>query len=269
MKLKRIVTRVLLGVVALVVLGALGLVGIIAYDTVNPSQVATDFTNTTFPGPDGIMLNAYLAQQAAPGPHPAVLLIHEFYGINEDVIRKADLLAEQGYTVLAVDAYRGQTTQLVPRAIYLVLSTPQEQVTADMQAAAAYLESVEGVDPARVGAVGFCFGGTQVMWLGVNSPDLRASVIFYGSGPIMDSDALGSLGENGPVLGIFGEEDGSIPLEEVRGFGAAMDARGIDNTITVYPGVGHAFVNTEAIRQPGPAQDAWNEMLNFLAVNLK
>ncbi len=269
MKWKRVVARVLLGAAALVLLAVLGLVGIIVYDTVNPSQVATDFTNISFPGPEGVMLNAYLARPADPGSRPAVLLIHEFYGINEDVIRKADLLAEQGYTILAVDAYRGKTTRLVPRAIYLVLSTPQEQVTADMRAAAEYLAGVEGVDPARVGAVGFCFGGTQVMRLGVTYPDLRASVIFYGSGPIVDPDALGILGQNGPVLGIFGEEDNSIPLEEVRGFGAAMDARGITNTITVYPGVGHAFVNTEAIRKPGPAQDAWNEMLDFLVANLK
>ncbi len=70
------------------------------------------------------------------------------------------------------------------------------------------------------------------------------------------------------MLGIFGEEDGSIPLEDVRGFGAAMDARGIANTISVYLGVGHAFVNTETIREPGPAQDAWNEMLDFLIKNL-
>jgi len=269
MKWKQVAARVLLGAVALVVLAALGVAGVIAYDTVNPAQVATDFTNTTFQGPDGITLNAYLARQTAPGPHPAVLLIHEFYGINEDIIRKADLLAEQGYTVLAVDAYRGKTTRLVPRAIFLVLTTPQDQITADMRSAAEYLSSLEGVDPERVGAVGFCFGGTQVMQLGAVYPGLRASVIFYGSGLITDPAMLGSLGQNGPVLGIFGEEDGSIPLEEVRGFGAAMDTRGITSTITVYPGVGHAFVSTESIRSPGPARQAWDEMLDFLATQLK
>ena len=103
----------------------------------------------------------------------------------------------------------------------------------------------ESVDPRRIGAAGFCFGGSQVMRLGTRNPGLAVAAIFYGSGPIQDPAELGVMGQNGPVLGIFGEQDQSIPVDQVKGFKLAMDARGIDNRVTVYPGVGHAFVHVE------------------------
>ncbi len=167
--------RTLLGAAAL---AALALIGTIIYDAVNPIQVAIDFTDSTFPGPDGMTLNAYLTQQAGPGLHPAVLLIHEFYGINEDVIRKADLLADQDLYCYGSGRVPRKDYPAGAPAIYLVLSTPQEQVATGVQAAAEYLSHLDGVDPTWVGAVGFCFSGTQVMQFGVASPDLCASVIF-------------------------------------------------------------------------------------------
>ena len=93
--------------------------------------------------------------------------------------------------------------------------------------------------------------------------------IFYGSGPITDPVALGVIGRRGPVLGIYGEQDQSIPLAEVRGFEVALQARGVPHRVTVYPGVGHAFVTSASLAQPGAAQRAWARCLAFLAQNLK
>ena len=73
-------------------------------------------------------------------------MIHEFYGLNRDIIKKADLLAGQGYVVLAADSYRGQTTALIPRAIFLTVTTPQDRIASDLDAAFGYLEAVQGVD---------------------------------------------------------------------------------------------------------------------------
>ena len=221
----------------------LGLLGWMAYENFFPAQRATDFTNLTYPGENGVTLNAYLAQPEGEGPFPGVLMIHEFFGINEDIIKKADLLAEQGYVVLAIDAYRGKTTASIPRAIFLVISTPQKQIAADVDAGYDYLASLPQVAGQQVGAVGFCFGGTQVMNMGTCNASLAAAAIFYGSGPITDPGDLGMMGISGPVLGIYGAEDASIPLEEVEGFRKALEERGIEHTITVYPGVGHAFVH--------------------------
>jgi len=262
-------TRTLLGIVVLIAASVLVMAGIILYDSAFPAQRVTDLTNVTYSGPNGVTLHGYLARPTGNGPHPAVLMIHEFYGLNRDVIKKANLLADQGYVVLAADSYRGQTTALIPRAIFLTVTTPQDRIASDLDAAFRYLSTVQGVDALRVGAVGFCFGGTQVMKMGTRNGDLAAAVIFYGSGPITDPAALGVMGRRGPVLGIYGEQDQGIPLAEVRGFELAMQARGVPHRVTVYPGVGHAFVTSASLAQPGAAQQAWGEMLAFLAQNLK
>lgn len=269
MKVKRVATRILLGVLALFLVGVLILAGVILYDGIFPAQRVTDLTNVTYVGPDGTTLHGYLARPTGAGPHPAVLMIHEFYGLNRDIIKKANLLVDQGYVVLAADSYRGQTTALIPRAIFLTVTTPQDRIASDLDAAFRYLSTVQGVDALHVGAVGFCFGGTQVMKMGTRNADLAAAVIFYGSGPITDPAALGVMGHRGPVLGIYGEQDASIPQAEVRGFELAMQARGVPHQVTVYPGVGHAFVTSASVAQPGAAQQAWGEMLAFLAMNLK
>jgi carboxymethylenebutenolidase len=263
--------KVLLAVVGVVVLA---LVGVILFDTLMPSQRVTDFTNVTFTDTGGATAggathHAYLAKPEGAGPHPGVLLIHEFFGLNADIVAKADILAREGYTVLAVDAYGGKTTKQLLRAILFVTTTPQERISRNVDAGYAYLAGLDGVDPGRIGAAGFCFGGTQVMQLGTRNPDLAAAAIFYGSGPIQDPAELGVLGQNGPVLGIFGEQDQSIPVSQVNGFKLAMDARGINNQVTIYPGVGHAFVHADNITAPGAAQDAWRELLDFLAATLK
>jgi carboxymethylenebutenolidase len=268
-KLRKLLVRISLFVLAVLGILALAVAGVILYDSLFPAQTAADFTNVTYTGPDGVTLRAYLAQPAGDGPFPAVLMVHEFFGINEDITQKADLLAQQGYLVLAVDAYRGNTTRLIPRAIWLVVTTPQDEIRADIDAGYEYLLTLPQVSAGRIGAVGFCFGGTQVMHLGTRNPDLRANVIFYGNGPITDPQALGVMGQSGPVLGIYGEQDTGIPLEEVKGFEQAMQARGIPHQVTVYPGVGHAFVHMDTISVPGPAQEAWNQMLAFLDQSLK
>jgi len=269
MNLRKLLVRILL--IVLVVVGLLGLTvaGVILFDSLFPAQTAADFTNVTYPGPDGVTLRAYLVQPDGDGPFPAVLLVHEFFGINEDITQKADLLAQQGYLVLAVDAYRGKSTRQIPRAIWLVVTTPQDEIQADLDAGYQYLAALPQVNADRIGAVGFCFGGTQVMHMGTRNPDLRANVIYYGNGPITDPQALGVMGQSGPVLGIYGEQDTGIPLEQVQGFDQAMQARGIPHQVTVYPGVGHAFVHMDTLSVPGPAQDAWNQMLDFLENSLK
>ena len=258
--------RILFGLLAVVLLVLVAVVGIILWDTLFPAQQVTDFANVSFSGPDGSTLYAYLAAPAQAGeqPGPAVLLVHEFYGLNDSIRQKADWLAAQGYTVLAADAYRGKTTRLIPRAIFLVLTTPHDQIQADLRAGFNYLADLPQVDPHKIGAVGFCFGGTQVMYQATINPDVRATVIYYGTGPITDPQNLGVMGENGPVLGIYGQQDVSIPVSEVQAFDQAMQARGVEHTVTIYPGVGHAFVTVEALQQPGPAEEAWNQMLAFL-----
>jgi carboxymethylenebutenolidase len=258
--------RIALGLLALLLVLVLLVGGLIAYDALFGPEV-TAVTNISYAGPDGHSLHGYLAQPDGPGPHPAVLLIHEWWGLNQDITALADTLAAEGYVVLAPDAYRGRTTNLIPRAIWLVSTTPQPQIGSDMDSALAHLRQLDNVDPARVGSVGFCFGGRQSLWLGLRQPEqIAATVTFYG-GPETDIEALRPLSQ--PVLGIFGREDSSIPLADVAAFERSLQQLNVEHTVTIYDGVGHAFLNSENIHIPGPARDAWQQMLAFLNTHLQ
>jgi carboxymethylenebutenolidase len=237
--------------------------GLIGYDAVFGAQAA-DYANASFPARDGTALHAYLAQPSGPGPHPALLMIHEWWGLNDAIVHKADLLAEAGYAVLAVDTYRGATTGSVPRALFLRLTVPEARVMDDLQAAFDYLAAQPAVNPDRIGVLGYCYGGGMALAYATRQPALAATVVYYGS-LITDPAGLGALAETGgPVLGIFGEEDQQIPVRQVRAFEQALSAAGIEHQVTVYPGVGHAFVQPGTLAVPGPAQDAWAETLAFL-----
>ena len=267
MKALKILGRVLLGIVALVVVLALVLVGVVVGDGI-VGKKATDFTNAQFPTADGTTVHGYLAQPAGPGPHPAMLMIHEFWGLNKEIIEMADKLAAEGYVVLAVDTYRGATTSLVPRAIYLVVNTPEDRVMQDLQGAFDYLTAQPNVDKTKIGVMGFCYGGGMSLRFGVRNPNLAATLVYYGS-PITDPAKLGALNQTkGPVFGAFGENDTSPAPAAANAFKATLEGAGIKNQITVYPGVGHAFVQPSTISS-GSAQQAWQDTLKFLNDNVK
>ncbi len=228
-----------------------------------------DLINVTYPSIDGkLTLGGYLAKPSTPGTYSAVLMVHEWWGLTEDIILKAERLAKAGFVVLAVDAMRGKSANSVPAAILQVSTTPKDQIDADVDAAMAYLKALPEVDPARVGATGFCFGGTTTMRLGIRDGSLRAAVIFYGSGPVTDPAGLGHLGESGPVLGIFGTNDSNIPTVQAVAFGDALQSKGVGE-VHLYEGEGHAFVKYDTLDVPGASQDGWNEMQAFLAKHLK
>ena len=228
-----------------------------------------DLINVTYPSLDGkLTLGGYLAKPSVPGTYPAVLMVHEWWGLTEDIDRKADRLAKDGFVVLAVDAMRGHSANSVPAAILQVSSTPKDQIDADVDAAMVYLKGLPEVDATRVGATGFCFGGTTTMRLGIRDGSLKAAVIFYGSGPVTEASQLGHLGDSGPVLGIFGTQDSNIPTAQAVAFGNALQAKGVGE-VHLYEGEGHAFVKYDTLDVPGASQDGWNEMAAFLAKNLK
>ena len=230
-----------------------------AIDPAGPGE-----TNVTYRGADGATLRGYLARPAGAGPHPAVLMIHEWWGLNVDTTILADALASEGYVVLAPDAFRGSLARTSQEAMAQLRSTPGEQIASDLDAALAYLMSHPAVDADRVASMGFCFGGTQSMYLGTRAEGLAAVVTFYGSGPIQDSAQLGRIPDNAPVLGIFGEDDRSISVAEVRGFERALDQAGAGNEIVIYPGVGHAFVKSDTYNDGGAPQQAWERLVAFL-----
>ena len=225
-------------------------------------------SNTTIPGADAAPdVRAYVARPPGDGPFPAVIMIHEFYGLNPSIVGKAEGLADEGYLVVALDTFRGSTTSWIPRAIYQVITTPQAEINQDMDSVFTWLVEQADVLPGQIGTVGFCYGGRASLTYSLHNPRIAASVVFYGS-PVTDPDALATL--NGPVLGIFGGADRSIPLEQVAAFRAGLEAAGVPHEIRIYDGQPHAFVtDINAIRAGGVQAEAWSQMVDFLERYLK
>lgn len=264
----KILKWLLLGIGGLLLLAALFLVGSVVVDYAAGGGRMEAVTNTTLPGINGAPdVRAYVASPPGEGPFPAVIMIHEFFGLNESIVGKAQGLAEEGFLVVAPDTFRGSTTAWIPRAIYQVITTQPEQVNQDLDSVYAWIESQPQADAQRVAVAGFCYGGRASLNYSLHNPGLAATVIFYGS-PETDPQALRAL--PGPVLGIFGGADTSIPLDSVRSFEAALNQAGIPNEISIYEGQPHAFVtDIESIRAGGVQAEAWAQMVDFLNRNLK
>ena len=264
----KLLKRVLLVVVVLLVAFVVLLAGSVAVDYALGANRLEAVANLTIPGTNGNPeVRAYVAKPEGEGPFPTVVMIHEFWGLNGSIISLADLLAEEGYFVIAPDTFRGSTTSWVPRAIYQVITNDAENVNADLDSVYAWLSAQPGVDANRVAIAGFCYGGRTSLAYSLHNNQLAATVIFYGS-PETDPEILKTL--PGPVLGIFGGADQSIPVEQVKAFDAALDEAGVPHEITVYDGQPHAFVeDAEGVQAGGAQGEAWDQMLAFLEENLK
>lgn len=227
-------------------------------------------TNSTLPGVNGNpSVRAHVARPAPAGdtPRPAVIMIHEFWGLQAAIVGKADALAQEGYVVVAPDTYRGAVTGFLPRAIYLASVTSTDQANTDLDTAYAWLRNQPDVDPERIMVMGFCYGGGKALRYSLHNGELAATGVFYGS-LISDPGTLRQL--PGPVLGIFGAEDQSPAPADVAAFEQGLAAAGIPHEVTIYPGVGHAFVqNMEAIRTDSTQGAAWQQFLDFLDANLR
>lgn len=265
----KLALRIVLGLLGALLVLVVILVASVFVDGALGGERIAALTNTTIPGINGQPdVRAYVARPQGAGPFPAVIMIHEFYGLNESIVDKADGLAEEGYIVVAPDTFRGSTTSWIPRAIYQVITTDPAQVNLDLDSVRAWLDREPAVDSTRVGIAGFCYGGRASLAYSLHNPaGIAATVVFYGS-PETDPQILATL--NGPVLGIFGGADTSIPLADVAAFEAGLNEAGIANQISVYEGQPHAFVTDIAsIRMGGVQAQAWQEMLDFLDANLK
>ncbi len=264
----KILKKVLLGILIIVAAFIIFLVGSIVVDSLMGANRLDAVTNTTIPGANGGPdVRAYVAKPEGDGPFPTVIMIHEFFGLNELIVSKADLLAQDGYLVVAPDTFRGSTTSWIPRAIYQVITTKPEATNTDLDSVYAWLKSRPEADADRIATAGFCYGGRASLAYSLHNPGLAATVIFYGS-PETDPAVLKTL--PGPVLGIFGGADQSIPVDEVKAFDAALTQAGVPHEITIYDGQPHAFVKDAAGIQSGGAQGkAWAQMLAFLEANLK
>lgn len=212
---------------------------------------------------DGETLLGYLSRPTLPGPHPAIVVVHENRGLLphfQDVTRR---YAREGYVALAVDMLSrqgGADAFADGNEMRAALSRiPQDQVVYDGNAAVKWLQDQTYVRSDRMGATGFCFGGSVVWMMAVGNPELRAAVPFYGSAPPLEDVANMQV----PVLGIYAAEDSRINAG-VPSLEAELMARQKEYKFMTYPGANHSFFNDTGSRyHPQAAEGAWMEALDW------
>ena len=205
----------------------------------------------------------WYAEPEGEGNYPGVVMVHEWWGLNEHIKEKAEELAEQGYRVLAVDLH-GSVATTREEAMALVGSLDQEAALSNMKAAVAFLKQ-EGAE--KVAVLGWCFGGGQALQFSLTGEDIDATVVYYGT-LVTEPARLSAI--QWPVLGIFGSADQSISTTTVAAFEAALNQLEIENEVYVYEGVGHAFANPSGNNYASEeAKDAWEKTLTFLNRTLR
>lgn len=241
---------------------ALGLLALLA-----ASASAADSTVSYKSGDEQV--TSFLATPEGKGPFPALVVIQEWWGLNDWVKDQARALAKEGYLAVAVDLYRGKVTDKQEEAHQLMMGAPRDRIVRDLQAAFGYLQSRPDVKKNRVGAIGWCMGGRYTLELATLEPRLAAAVAYYGAPPT-DAKAIAAI--KAPVLGNFGAEDKGPAPEQVKAFEAAMKADQKSIDVKIYDGAGHAFANVNnpwGGYREAAAKDAWARTSAFLAQKLK
>ena len=202
------------------------------------------------------------------GPFPALVVIHEWWGLNDWVKEQASKLADEGYVALAIDLYRGKVATTPEEAHEIMRGVPEDRANRDLLAATAYLRSLKNVNPAKVGDIGWCMGGGYALDLAIADPKLKAAVINYGH---LASDQATLKNIHAAILGIFGGQDRGIPVDDVKKFEANLKALGKTVEIKIFPDAGHAFENPNNKQgyRAGDAKQAWELTTAFLAKYLK
>jgi carboxymethylenebutenolidase len=213
--------------------------------------------------------SGFLARPAGKGPFPAVVVIQEWWGLNDWVKDQARALAREGYVALAPDLYRGKVTDKQEEAHQLMMGAPPDRVLRDLRSAYAALEARPDVNKRRIGAIGWCFGGHWTLELATKQPTLAAAVAYYGAPPT-EPAAIAAI--KAPVLGNYGGDDKGPSPDQVREFEAAMKKAGKKIDVKIYEGAPHAFANVNnpwGGYREAAARDAWDRSTKFLATELK
>lgn len=227
----------------------------------------------------GTSMTGYLAwDDAIKGPRPAVIVVHDFWGLNAYAKRRADQLAAMGYTAFAADLYGGGRVGKHPDDAKAMMSEVRANVATWRGRANAALETLRKqpeADPARVAAIGYCFGGATVLHMLYGGADLKAIVSFHGALPVPESTK--DISKNAGILILHGADDPHVTPENVQQLKKALDSGKIPYTFIAYPGAVHGFTVKEAGDDPskGAAYNAeadrksWDEMTRFFAKHLR
>lgn len=215
----------------------------------------------------GDSIRAYVAYPERKDKAPAVIVIHEIFGLTAWEPTVGDRLARAGYVAIVPDLLSsrfGATPADPDSGRKLTALLQADQVTADLDAAYAYLNTLPAVQRDQIGTIGFCWGGARSFRYATSNPRLKAAVVCYGSAP----DSAAMAGTRAPVLGVYGEDDARIgaALPDVI---RQMAAAGASFSHDIYPGTGHGFLKPGRKGSDGPeVERAWQRILGFYGSTL-
>lgn len=226
--------------------------------------VSKDVITTERVGYDnGKKTTGFLAKPVKGTRLPAIIVIHEWWGLNNYIEERTKDFAREGYVALAIDMYEGKLAQNTDeaRALSTASRNDIEGGLKNISSAINYIKSLKEVNPDRVATLGFCFGGGWSYQAAKNNLGLKVSVIYYGT--VNPKDDLSSM--KTIILGNFAEKDASIKVETVREFENVLKSLSPKHKIYIYPDAAHAFDNKSGANYNREASEAaWKNTLSFL-----
>jgi carboxymethylenebutenolidase len=216
---------------------------------------------------NGDTARGYLAVPES-GSGPGVIVLQEWWGMDDSVRRYADRFAEEGFLALAPDLYGGETTEQPDEAQQKMMAMNMDQTVKDMRGAVDYVKQHEGFQGDGVGAVGFCLGGGLAVWAAAESDDVDAVVTYY---YVMPHGKPDFSKVKAPVLGHFGTNDDFVPVDDAKQLEKELNDAGADASFEFYEGAGHAFANDHdrlGTYDKEQSDKAWGKTVDFLKRHL-
>ncbi len=245
--------------------------------------MALDIETRTLQIPNGdLLIDAYLVQPKAEGPYPAVIVFQEIFGVNDHIRDVSRRIAQEGYVAIAPALYQRQApgfeTGYTPKDIEIGRQyknqTTAAELISDTQAAIAYLRTLPQVQGEAIGTIGFCFGG-HVAYLVASLPDIKATACFYGAGIATMTPGGGAptvsrtADIQGTIYVFLGDQDTSIPLDQVEQIQTELRQHGIDHQIFRYATADHGFFcDQRGSYQAAAALDAWEKVKQLFQAKL-
>lgn len=232
-----------------------------------PAQ-PVDTAQITYPAGQAGQGEGYLARPGTPDSSlPGLIVIHEWWGLNDNIKAMTRRIAGDGYIALAVNLYEGRVAT-TPDEAKSYMQEAMNDPSKGLQTIEGAINELKKRGATKVGVLGWCFGGGWSLRTALNFPkEIDATVLYYGQ---LETNPNELRKLDMPVLGIFGELDQGIPVEQVKQFETVLDSLGVKAWINIYPNANHAFANPSGERYNAEAaKDAWGKTTAFLAEYLK
>jgi carboxymethylenebutenolidase len=212
---------------------------------------------------EGVKVSGYLAEPEGT-PVGGLIVIQEWWGLNDDIKGIADRYAADGFLALAPDMYHGEMAAEPDEARKLAMSMERDLAGREIDAAIAWLKAERGV--AKVGCVGFCMGGGLTLATAIRpSSNVDVVHVYYGGG-MPDADVIGTI--KVPVMGSYGAEDQGIPVDSVNMLRETLASAGVENDVKIYDGAGHSFFNSGPAHHEPSAADSWTRSVGWFKKHL-